>query len=176
MLSLPSSPSDRLTAACARGDLPSAIAAVADGASVNEAGYARGWIIGQWRPLTAAVSNKHFDVVAWLLSHGADPNGDAVMYHGVRWSSAEVLQLLMDAGGDVTHTSHVKPLLFTVVRLATADKLAVLLERPSLDLTVTYKDKTPEQYARYRNKRAVADRIASEVSGVAVVVWPFRTW
>ena len=35
----------------------------------------------------------------WLLSHGADPNGERVMFGGIVCSAADTLQLLMDAGG-----------------------------------------------------------------------------
>ena len=40
-------------------------------------------------------------VVVWLVSHGADPNGVGVMYDGSSNGTAGILQLLIDAGGDV---------------------------------------------------------------------------
>ena len=74
---------DRLVAACHNGDLPSAKAAVADGASVNEEGEALGWF-DSIPPLEAAVYREHHDVVVWLLSHGADPNRDNVVPVGAQ--------------------------------------------------------------------------------------------
>ena len=41
-------------------------------------------------PLTAAVRNKHLPVVVWLQSHGADPNGDGVMWFGALCSTAAI--------------------------------------------------------------------------------------
>ena len=80
-----SSPSlaDRLATACVNGDLPSARAAVADGASVNEEGDAPGWF-DSIPPLEAAVYREQHDVVVWLLSHGADPNRDNVVPVGAQ--------------------------------------------------------------------------------------------
>ena len=40
-------------------------------------------------------------MVVWLLTHGADPNGDRVMWNGAFYRTAATLQLLIDAGGDV---------------------------------------------------------------------------
>ena len=113
-MSLPgASPSlaDRLVTACDEGDLPSAKAAVADGASVNEEGRTPGWR-RPVLPLAASVARKHHDVVVWLLSHGADPNGVDVMFYGARNSTTAILQLLIDAGGDVNRKSSGDPPLF----------------------------------------------------------------
>ena len=65
-------------------------------------------------PLAAALFNTRDDqvgddVVVWLLSHGADPNGPFVMFNGARWSSITMLQLLIDAGGDVNRNSSEMP-------------------------------------------------------------------
>ena len=91
---------DRLVAACFYGDLPSVKAAIADGASVEKWGRSprRGAYV---LPLAAAVDQRRHDVVVWLLSHGADPNGDRVMQCGAGDTTAAVLQLLVDAGGSV---------------------------------------------------------------------------
>ena len=159
------SPADRLVSACVIGDLPSAKAAVADGASVNEKGAGPGWVSTQL-PLTAAASMQHHDVVVWLLSLGADPNGDSVMYYGARCSTAGTLQLLIDAGGDVNRKSAgMPPLISTVDGDNREDKTLVLLAQPSLDLTIQYAGHTPEQWARAFGWPAVADIIAQEVSG-----------
>ena len=166
----PPSLADRLVTACFYGDLPSAKAAVADGASVNE----KGWAPWGGKPLAleAAAFRRHHDVVVWLLSHGADPNGDAVMWYGTYYSTAAILQLLIDAGGDVNRESCGQPPLFTAVRGNNSeDKVRVLLAQPSLDFTIKHKGKTPEQYARDYPRPAVADMIAQEVSGKGLPVF-----
>ena len=150
---------DRLATACYHGDLPSAKAAVADGASVNAKGKAPvpGW--DKRLPLVAAARQKHNDVVVWLLSHGADPNGNGVMYLAGD-STAAILQLLIDAGGDVSNS-----LLFSVIETYNAeDNVRVLLAQPCLDLTMKCAGLTPEQYADHQDTPAVADMIAQEVS------------
>ena len=152
---------DRLVATCWSGDLPSAIAAVADGASVNEKGRATR---GMWLPLAASAFTKRHDVVVWLLSHGADPNGDYVMFSAAYHSTAATLQLVIDAGGDVNRTC-VEPPLSAVVRGDNSeDNLRVLLAQPALDLVSTYDGETPEQYAHDNGKPALAVMMAQEVS------------
>ena len=116
-------------------------------------------------PLEAAVDNKHHDVVVWLLSHGADSNGDNVMYFGARHSTAAILQLLIDAGGDVNRgSSNALPLFSAVEGYHGEDRVRVLLAQPSLDLTIKYGGKIPEQVARDQGTPALADMIAQEVS------------
>ena len=161
---------DRLTSACVNGDLSSVEAAVADGASVNETGTLPGSVT-TLLPLAAAVWYSRHDVVAWLLSHGADPNGDSVMYYGAHDSTAAILQLLIDAGGDVNRKSGSRPPLITAVVGVrdSENRVRVLLGEPSLDFTVNYYGKTPEQYARAKDRPAVADRIAQEVSSEGYV-------
>ena len=154
---------DQLTVACADGDLPSAKAAVADGASVNEKGV--GWGRTPVFPLRAALARQQDDVVVWLLSHGADPNTDEVMFHGAWYSAAAMLQLLIDAGGDVNRESYEELPLFCAVLDNREDKVRVLLAQPSLDCTIACDGKTAEQYARDTGKPALADMIAQEVSG-----------
>ena len=150
--------------ACYSGDLPSAKAAVADGASVNEKGMVPAFG-GTYLPLAAAVASKQRGVVVWLLSHGADPDGDGVMWYAAITSSADNLQLLLDAGGDVNRKSSGEPPLFAAVRWNKRDNVRVLLAQPCLDFTTTsYEDKAPEQYAHDNGKPAVADMIAQEVS------------
>ena len=155
----------RLATACENGDLPSAKAAFADGASVNEKGEVARWY-GKVLPLVAAVFDTHHDVVVWLLSHGADPNGDDVMACGTSTSTAAILQLLMDVGGDVNRESGGPPPLFWAVDSDNSnDSVRVLLAQPWLDYAIKFEGKSPEQYARARGKPAVADMIAHEVSG-----------
>ena len=153
----------RLVTACWNGDLPSAEAAVADGASVNEKGRAPFWV-DTVPPLRAAVFRQRHDVVVWLLSLGADPNGDNVMSCGTAISTAGILQLLIDAGGDINlDGGGVLPLFWAVEGNNFQDKVRVLLAQPSLCFTVECYGKTPERYARDRGKPAVADMIAQEV-------------
>ena len=123
-----------------------------------------------WRPLTAAVYRQHHDVVVWLLSHGADPNGDKVMAHGTFDSSAAILELLIDAGGDVNRESYGQSPVFIVLEANRDDSLRVLLAQPCLDFTVDYYGKSPHQYAQYLDNRALADIIAQEVRREGVVV------
>ena len=158
-----SSLASRLVSACYTGDLPSAAAAVADGASVNEEGEAPGWA-GTLLPLSAAAYNGHHDVVVWLLSHGADANGHEVMYFAAYSSTAGVLQLLIDVGGDVNRQSWNVPPVFAAVDGGGEDKVRVLLAQPSLDVTATYKGKAPQHHARDEGRRDLADMIAQEVS------------
>ena len=169
MSSAGASPSlaDRLVTACWDNDLPSAKAAVADGASVNGKGRTPGFF---GLPLTAAVPKQHHDVVVWLLSRDADPNGDGVIFYGTFHSTVAIVQLVIDAGGDVNRKSVGQPPLFTAVVNNSEDKVRMLLAQPSLDLTITYKGKTPEEYGRYNDNPAVADVIAQEVSGKGLPV------
>ena len=165
---------DRLVTACYNGDLSLIKATVADGASVNESGQIP-WS-GTDLPLRAAVWQKHHDVVVWLLSHGADPNGDCVMYCGAGYSTAAMLQLLIDAGGDVNRESGGQPPLFYAVEgLNSEDNVRVLLAQPALDFTIKWDGKTPEQDARHWGRPAVADMIAQEVSGKGLPVLPGET-
>ena len=76
-------------------------------------------------------------MVVWLLSLGADPNGDEVMYYGARGSTADILQPLIDAGGDVNRKSRGEPLLHAV-HGSSEDNVRVLLGQPSLDCTIKY--------------------------------------
>ena len=158
---------DRLVTACWSHDLPSMKAVVPAGASVNEKGNTPSWDVPVV-PLKAAAFSE--STVVWLLSHGADPNGDGVMAHCTSWSTATTLQLLIDAGGDISWNCRRVPPLFAAVRgVNSEDKLRVLLAQPSLDLTIKYECRSPEQFARYHDRPALADMIAQEVS--CCVAW-----
>ena len=124
---------------------------------------------GGYQAGAAAVFRQQHDVVVWLLSRGADPNGDQVMYDGAYRSTAGILQLLIDAGGDVNRKSCGERPLFPAARgVNSEDNVRVLLAQPSLDLTLTYYGKAPEQYVRDWGRPALADMIAEEVSGKGV--------
>ena len=116
-------------------------------------------------PLPVAVAKKHHDVVVWLLSRGADPNGNDAMYYGAVESTADILLLLIDAGGGVNRECDGRAPLFWAVHGNSEDKVRVLLAQPTLDFTITSNKKTPEQYARdsRRVKPAVAALISQEV-------------
>ena len=152
---------DRLVMACQVGDLQAAQAAIADGASVNE--------IGQhpcgtpFTPLAAALVNTRFDVALWLLSQGADPNGENVMYFGISFGTLGIVQLLIDAGGDANRFGGEHSLLHAAIGKG-GDFVQVLLAQPTVDLTIKYRYTSPERYARMMNKLAIADSIAQEVS------------
>ena len=163
------SSTDRLVTACENGYLPSAIAAVEEGASVNDKGTNPHGVTRV--PLAAAVFRQHHDVVVWLLSLGADANGDDVMCWGAACSTSDILQLLIDAGGDVNRNSGGEPPLFGAVVGSFGDiecKVRVLLAQPCLDVVATRNGVTPEEYARAMGKPVLADMIAQEVSRVRV--------
>ena len=164
--------SDWLATACHSGDLPSAKAAVAEGASVNEKGKVHGLGYPDL-PLAITVSRQHHDVVVWLLSCGADPNGYGIMFRAAAMiSTSAVLQLLVDVGGDVNRESHGRSPLYWALTspLNSEEMVRVLLAQPSLDCHLTYQGKTPEQSARDKGKPALADMIAQEVSGKGLPV------
>ena len=171
---------DQLVSACWNGDLLAAQAAVAGGARVNEKGATPEG--AAWLPLAAAINQQHHDVVVWLLSHRANPNGDWVMHWGAYTSTAAILQLLLDARGDVNGKSEgepplADPPLFPAVRGNNSeDKVRVLLAQPSLDLTITYYGYTPEKFALDGHRPAVADMIVAEVSRMGLLVARRRVW
>ena len=104
-------------------------------------------------------------MVVWLLSQGADPNGYIVMYYGAYNSASSILQLLIDAGGDVNRESHGRPpLVAAVAGDNSSDNVRVLLAQPTLDFTIKCSDRTPEQYALDVGYPVLADLIAQEVS------------
>ena len=158
---------DRLVTACHTGDLPSAQAAVADGASIEAVGKI---LVPGWHctmdPLAAAVFNGHRAVVVWLLSLGTSPTRGQVMWFGAGNSTPDILQLLIDAGGDVNRKSGglVPPLFTAVCERRKGDNVRVLLAQPCLDFTTTYQGQSAEQYARGWSDPAVVKSLKNEVS------------
>ena len=152
---------DRLATACWNGDLLTAKAAVADGASVHDLGMVP--TQGRKGPLEAAVTRKHHDVVVWLLSQGADPNGHKVMACAAYISTTDILQLLVDAGGDVNMRSDVQPPVFHAMRYGKLDNVRVLLAQPSFDFTTTYDDTSQQQFAIYSERPDLIDMLDREV-------------
>ena len=111
---------------------------------------------------------KHREVVAWLLSHGADVNGSRVMYHAVCNSTPAILQLLIDAGADVNRESGsvlgVRPPLIWAMAVKAEVCVRLLLAHPATDVTAAYMGRTAEQVARDRYYPALGDLIAHEAS------------
>ena len=90
---------DRLCAAAHAGSIPRVSAAIAAGASVNACGKAPGNGSG-YPPLYHAIAGTgNCELVALLLSHGADANGQNVFLAAAEWATSGVLQLLVDVGG-----------------------------------------------------------------------------
>ena len=158
----------RLVVECSSGSVPSVTAVLADGASVNAKGPA---LSGRRNPsgaadvlpLRAAVQFGSHDIAVLLLSRGADPNGDSVMSAATCWGTPAMLQLLIDAGGDVNRKSHGRPPLFWAIHENNLATLSVLLVQPSLDLSCTFENKSAEQYAQRYDVAAVAELVAQEV-------------
>ena len=138
---------DSLVRLCEAGDFPAVLAALAHGANVNERG--RDTYRHRQPPLAAAVRGEHYSLVLHLLSLDADPNGDEVMGWAAWNSTPAILQLLIDAGGDVNRASGGRLPVFVAMstvfgssRFAGARaeppvtaQLRVLLDQPSLDLS-----------------------------------------
>ena len=172
-----SSDPSRLVLACDVGDVATVKNAIKNGADVN--GRAKGRDDSPLTPLRAAVARRHHAVAAVLLAAGVDPNADDAMACCADTSTPPaILQLLVDAGGDVNRGSggpHPAPPVFLVLRDGQGDPspcLRVLLSEPGLDLAVTdaADGKTAEQYARTKGKPGAADIIRNEVC-VAVAVF-----
>ena len=155
---------EAFVATCKSGDVPAVRKAVASGASVNDLGRVGGF---EASPLCVAVAAGHRDVVALLLSHGCDANNNDVMAIGAFEGSADLLRLLVDAGGDVNLCSRGWPPLFAATsENAMGDvgaKVSVLLAQPRLDLSATVDGRLPEDHTRNNLRPAVADMIAAEV-------------
>lgn len=96
--------------ACENGDLSAAITAASAGASVNEPNPRNGWI-----PLHFACQKNHFDVVHWLLNHGAaasintrtpsaceeEDDGWAPLHFAVDTGNVHLVDLLLRMGAKV---------------------------------------------------------------------------
>ena len=163
--------SDRLVLACQAGNLSAVQAAVANGAKVNRSGKRPGWLLCQVQPLAEAATEEHFTVVRWLLSVGADPNGEGVMEAAACYTSPDILQVLVDAGGDVNVEGGFprRPVLSWVSLVNddnAADKARVLLAEPSLDLSCDTEGRSPQQFADARGALEAAELIGSEVGTV----------
>ena len=165
---------ERLVDACQRGDFPAAAAAIVEGAGVNDEADSRSVeMIGTvYSPLCAAVCARHAALVLHLLHLGADPDGTNVMQCASDANDApEILQLLVDAGGDVSRWSGGERPIFTALGSATPEQagaLAVLLAQPTLqiDLKSRYNQSLEEVLERLRYPAAVAAMVRQEVRQV----------
>ena len=157
--------SDELAAACRAGDMTGVKAAISVGASVHVKGHAPGWSDAV-EPLRAAIPANRLDIVVLPLSHGADPNADGLLV-GAAWNaSPDILQVLIDAGGDVNGvTSSCRRLLVWAIASGREESVGVLLAHPATQLTCTYNGATMEQYAQQEDLPAIASAIVQEVGG-----------
>ena len=155
-------PAGRFATACSAGDVTFVAAAIAAGASVNAKGHAPGRSVDPIVPLQAAVLQQRVDVMVLLLVAGADPNGDGVLYCAGYQPQPGIMQLLLDAGGDVNReTCGVMPL-FSVLHYGLLDTARVVLADPTYDFSIKWRGARPEVCAAF--KPAMAELIASEVS------------
>ena len=157
---------DAFVAACMAKNFPEAVKLLSSGASVNAKGKTNSYPSELVTPLAAAVESQYRPLVLHLLSLGADTNGDRVLEKAAFGDSADILQLLIDAGGDVNMASNGRAPLVNAVRgnhNRTA-VMTVLLAEPSLDLTITDTDrKTAEEMASTLKKPAIVAMIRVEV-------------
>jgi ankyrin repeat protein len=121
-----------------------------------------------------AVQWKRCGLVVALLAAGADANvknlgGHTSVLLGASDSTADILQLLLDGGGNVNEVSiSGQSPLIALVRTnngKAAARLQVLLACPELDLDVDYKGKTAEQWAVHARHVELASAIAEERAG-----------
>ena len=151
--------------ACRHGDLDAVKACLASGAQLNTAhAHEHGIVL---TPLAIAAAYERKAVVLHLLSIGADPNGRDVMERGVANGTPDILQLLVDAGGDVNRKDGGRPLpIFTAAASNAGDvvgKLRVLLALPAVNLAVTNAGKSPVEHATVRSKPVLAAMIRDVV-------------
>jgi hypothetical protein len=118
-----------------------------------------------------AVRCKRRELVVALLAAGADANvkdgdGWTSVWAGAAFSTADILQLLIDGGGSVDEPKNSGEMsLIALVRWNDGDadaRLQVLLACPELDLDATYDGKTAEQWAVYMGHVELASAIAEE--------------
>ena len=159
-------PQDVLVTACFHGDVCAALAAIDSGASVNDTGRASVWAsVPQMTPLAAAANSGHRSLILHLLTLGADPNGPLVMSNAVSSSTADVLGLLIDAGGDVNGRvrggrllHETQPLSFAALR---SGRLQLLLDQPCWDMNAEdAAGRTLQAFATATGNHGAAEQIA----------------
>ncbi len=118
-----------------------------------------------------AVYNQLGKTVVALLATGADANvteldnGCTSMWWAVMFSSAKILQLLIDSGASV---NELMSDCFPLIGLASVhygervQKLGVLLLRPELDMDVQWQGITAEEWAEMSGCSEITTAIADE--------------
>jgi ankyrin repeat protein len=111
---------------------------------------------GGFTALHRAVANRRRELVIALLAVGADPNvknnsGMTSVFEGAAYSSADILQLLIDSDGSVNEPDNYgqTPLIALIMCNIgnAAVRLEVLFACPKLDLDATCEGKTAEEWA-----------------------------
>jgi ankyrin repeat protein len=119
--------------------------------------------------LQYAVLCKRSQVVVALLAAGADASkknlsGETSIWEGAAYSTAHILQLLIDGGGSVNEPDNFgQTPLIALVRYNFGDaaaRLQVLLACIELDLHATYDGKTAEEWAVHMGYSDLAVAIA----------------
>jgi ankyrin repeat protein len=117
-----------------------------------------------------AAAFQHHELVVTLLAAGADANvkhiyGRTSLSYSAICSTPNILQLLIDSGGSVNEADDdgETPLIALMYHIGdAAGRLRVLLARPELELDVTFKGKTAEQWAQENGHQDLAQAIAAE--------------
>jgi ankyrin repeat protein len=121
--------------------------------------------------LDCAVRNSHYDLVVALLAAKADTNihdasGRTSVWHAAVYSTAAIMQLVIDGGGivNIADKDGSTPLIeLTVTKCGdAAARLGVLLARPELKLDAKYRGWTAEQLAAVTGHGELKAAIAEE--------------
>ncbi len=145
--------------------------ALAAGASVGAVDSA-GWSLLHFSCVAVgSPAQPDLEAVRLVLAHGGNPNAQDCWGKTPVWAAAydgtpEVLEALLDAGGDVNATRSGVPPLVVLAGYGLGDvrpRLALMLAHPALDLQATYQGKRAEEWARDRGRHDVAVLIAAEV-------------
>ena len=135
-----------------------------DGADVNEPMHAEPGGTGVL-PLAAALCGRSLDFVKLLLRHGADPDGHEVMLGCAWFCPRDVLELMLDAGGDINDLGDGVPLLCAAIGGGREDNVRLLLAHPLLELDQPLRGSSFEAHAVEKGKPAMAELIRAEVRG-----------
>jgi ankyrin repeat protein len=164
-----------------QADIDAFVKSVYDGTitpgAVTDAVVTRGIPVNQkamvsYTALELAVDRDRRELIVALLAVGADANvktilGQTLVWRCARWSTADILQLLVDAGGSVNEPMNLgETPLIALVRNNVGDaaaRLGVLLACPELDLDAKYNRKTAEEWAVDEGHSKLAAAIAAEV-------------
>jgi ankyrin repeat protein len=125
--------------------------------------------------LYCAVLNNQLAAVRCLLAHGARvndsfPGGETCVWRAAHSGSVELLQMLLDGGGDANAvTSDGQTALVGVVAApvgdataeAEVDRKVRLLLSLRVDVAAVYRGKTAEEWAKAMGRHAIADVIAT---------------